>query len=272
MPRSNRTDLAEPSRHLPAHRRGSLSEFVGERGQVTVGELAERFGVSTDTIRRDLDQLDADGFIIRTHGGAVSKSATPIGDRQLDIRLRLYTEEKDVIGRLAARLVQDRSVILLNGGTTTLAVVRNLQDRRGITIATNNLRVPAELPSTLDCELYVFGGPVRTVAQTTTGPVAFRASHGIDEIDVRADLAIIGVGAVAPTGYSTSNVGDAAMMADMIGRAERVAVVADSSKFSRQLFAQVADLKRADYLVTDAPPPPPIAAALSASGVSVITP
>ncbi|UFU08010.1 DeoR/GlpR family DNA-binding transcription regulator [Ruania halotolerans] len=270
----SRADSAssDRSRHLPAHRRGALADFVAERGQVAVAELAERFHVSIDTIRRDLDQLDTDGLVIRTHGGAVSKSAAPVGDRKLDLRLHMHIEEKETIAALTARLVQDDSVIMLNGGTTTLAVVRHLRERRGLTIATNNLRIPAELPAGMQCELYVFGGHVRTVAQTTTGSVSFGVTNRPDEIAVRADLAIIGVGAVASTGFSTSNVGDAAMMAEMMDHAERVAVVADSSKFARPLFAQIAALDRATYLITDAAPPPPIAAQLKECGVSVITP
>lgn len=260
------------SRLLPAHRRSALVDFVTERGQVAVGEVAEEFNVSIDTIRRDLDQLDSDGLVIRTHGGAVSKSAAPVGDRRLDLRMRLHTEQKDVIGALAARLVQDDSVVMLNGGTTTLAVMRHLRDKRGLTIATNNLRAPAELPAGMECELYVFGGHVRTVAQTTTGPVAFKVAPGTDDISVRADIAVIGVGAVAATGFSTSNIGDAAMMAEMMDHADQVAVVADSSKFSRHLFARICPLDRATYLVTDAAPPPLIAAQLRDAGVSVIAP
>ena len=269
---SQAESVQDHSRLLPAHRRSALVDFVAERGQVAVGEVAEEFSVSIDTIRRDLDQLDSDGLVIRTHGGAVSKSAAPVGDRKLDLRMRLHTEQKDVIGAMTARLVQDDSVVMLNGGTTTLAVMRHLRDKRGLTIATNNLRIPAELPPGMECELYVFGGQVRTVAQTTTGPVAFGVPHSTDEITVRADIAVIGVGAVATTGFSTSNVGDAAMMAEMIDHADHVAVVADSSKFSRHLFARICTLERATYLVTDATPPPPIAGRLKEVGVSVITP
>ena len=268
-PHVSDTDRA---RTLPAHRRGSVAEFVAQRGQVTVGELASDYGVSIDTIRRDLDQLDQDGLLIRTHGGAVSKSSTPVGDRKLDLRMQLHTAEKEHIARMAAKLIQDDSVAMLNGGTTTLAVVHQLRDRQGLTIATNNLRIPAELPPSLECELYIFGGHVRTVAQTTTGAISFAVSQLDEEIDVRADIAVIGVGGVNADGFSTSNVGDAAMMAEMMDRAERVAVVADSSKYGSTLFAQVAPLNKATYFVSDAPPPPPIAAAMKKAGVSIITP
>ncbi|MEB0303675.1 DeoR family transcriptional regulator, partial [Mucilaginibacter sp. 5C4] len=78
------------------------------------------------TIRRDLDQLDADGVLVRTHGGAVSQSVMETTEKKLDLRLRLQTSAKDKIGALAAGLVQDGSVIMINAGTTTLAAVRHL--------------------------------------------------------------------------------------------------------------------------------------------------
>jgi DeoR family fructose operon transcriptional repressor len=95
---------------------------------------------------------------------------------------------------------------------------------------------------------------------------------GGPEVDIRCDLALIAVGAIDAAGFSTSNMGDANMMAEMIQRAERTAVLADSSKVGRRLFAQVATLDRADYLVTDTAPDPEFAAALSQAEVEVVSP
>lgn len=262
----------ERSRHLPASRRAALLEHLGATGQLTVAQLAERFDVSIDTIRRDLDQLDAEGLLVRTHGGAVSTAASPRSDRAMDVRMRMQTGEKEAIAELAADLVVDGSVVMLNGGTTTLAVARALRDHRELTVATNNLRIPAEIPTKALRDLYVFGGAVRTIAQTTTGPVSFQMTPGGEQVDVQADIAIIAVGAVSTSGYSTSNLGDAAMMAEMMAHASRVAILADSSKFDRRLFAQIADLGRADWFVSDAPPPPELAAALAAAEVEVVIP
>jgi DeoR family fructose operon transcriptional repressor len=102
--------------------------------------------------------------------------------------------------------------------------------------------------------------------------VAFTMTAGGPEVDIQCDLALIAVGAVAASGYSTSNLGDAAMMADMMQRAQRTAILADSSKMGRRLFAQVATLDRADYLITDTPPEPELGTALAQAGVQVITP
>ena len=265
-------DQTGAPRQLPAGRKADLAAYVSTHGQVTVAMLAERFQVSIDTVRRDLDQLDREGMLVRTHGGAVSISDVPRNDRGLDVRLRMQTEEKESIARLAADLVVDGSVIMLNGGTTTLAVSRALRNHRELTIATNNLRIPEEISPKVFRDLFVFGGAVRTVTQTTTGPVRLSLSSTGQDIDVRCDLALIAVGAVSTTDYSTSNLGDATMMHEMMSRATRTAILADSSKLGRRLFAPIALLESADYLVTDRAPEPDLARALDDAGVRVILP
>jgi DeoR/GlpR family transcriptional regulator of sugar metabolism len=260
-------------RRLPAGRKVELAAYVAEVGQVTVARLAKRFDVSADTIRRDLDHLHADGVLIRTHGGAVSLTAFPRPDTGLEVRARVQASAKDRIGALAAGLVPDGSSLLINAGTTTLALVRHLRDHRDLTIATNSLAIPTEVSPKVIRDLYVFGGAVRLTAQATVGPVAFPVMSGGGEVDVRCDFALICVGAVArESGYSTSNLAEAAMMNEMMSRAAQVAVLADSTKFGRQLFAQVADLGRADWFVTDTAPPEDLAEALRAAGVEVLVP
>jgi DeoR family fructose operon transcriptional repressor len=265
-------DAGERARHLPAGRRAALVDYVGQQGQVTVAQLAERFDVSIDTVRRDLDQLDAEGQLIRTHGGAVSASSMAPNDSGLDVRLRMQVEEKEAIARRAVEIVSNGSVVMLNGGTTNLAVARNLRNHRDLTIATNNLRLPAEIPAKVYRDLYVFGGSVRAITQTTTGPVSFQVVENGEQIAVQADLALIAVGAVSTTGFSTSNLGDAAMMAAMMDHASKVAVLADSTKLGRRLFAKVADLARADFFICETRPPADIADALEAGGVEILTP
>ena len=173
---------------------------------------------------------------------------------------------------LAANLVQDGSSVMMNGGTTLLAVVRHLRHHRNLTIATNNLRIPVEVSPDCVRNVYLFGGPVRLVSQTTTGPIQLHASTGRSEHPVRCDLALIAVGGVVDEGYWTSNLEDAAMMRDMMERSARVAVLADSSKLGLRLFAQVSELGQADYFITDAAPPPDLVAALRERDVTLITP
>jgi DeoR family transcriptional regulator, fructose operon transcriptional repressor len=209
---------------------------------------------------------------VRTYGGAVSLSTVSRTDRAVGQRLALQEQEKEKIAALAAALVQDGSTIMINGGTTTLALARSLRQHRDLTVATNNLLVPGALPPTAIRDIYVFGGAVRSLTLATIGPVSFRANSGA-ELDISCDLALIGVGAVsADAGYTTSNLAEAAMMQEMISRAARVAILADSSKFGRRLFAQVSELGSADYLITDTMPPPDLRDALAANAVELITP
>ncbi|MET9250115.1 DeoR/GlpR family DNA-binding transcription regulator [Nonomuraea sp. NPDC003709] len=264
-------DEDDRQRRLPAGRKAQLAAYVAEAGQVTVSALAERFGVSIDTIRRDLDQLSADGVLVRTYGGAVSQATLSRVDRAVDVRLKMEEREKEKIAVLAASLVKDGSIIMINGGTTTLAVARNLRNHRDLTVVTNSLLVPPALPPSAVRDVYVFGGAVRTLTLATIGPVSFRASDG-SELDISCDLALIGVGAVSTAGYTTSNLAEAAMMREMISRSARVAILADSSKFDRRLFAQVSELGGADFLVTDSTPPPDLLDALTENGVELITP
>ncbi|TXK17446.1 DeoR/GlpR family DNA-binding transcription regulator [Homoserinibacter sp. GY 40078] len=266
------SESTEKGRRLPAGRKADLAAYVAAAGQVTVGDLAARFGVSIDTVRRDLDQLDREGVLVRTHGGAVSVQEGERNDRELDVRLRMHPAEKEKIARVAAGLVENGSVIMLNGGTTTIAVARALRDHRDLTIATNNLRIPSEVSPKAFRDLYIFGGAVRSITQATTGPVAFTMTPGGLEVEIRCDLALIAVGGVAESGYSTSNLGDGAMMSEMIQRATRTAILADSSKFGRRLFAQVAPLDGVDYLISDLMPEPDLAAALQQAGVTILTP
>lgn len=271
MSTSQSSEGSSGPRRLPAGRKAELAAYVADAGEVTVAQLAARFDVSPDTIRRDLDTLDSEGVLVRTHGGAVATTAVPRPDTGLEVRLRLQTGAKERIGRLASSLVSDGDAVLVNAGTTTLALGKSLGDHRDLTIATNSVRLAAELPPAVYRDLYLFGGSVRPSAVATVGPVRFPAWSNGPEVDVRCDVAIVGVGAVSvQAGYGTSNVAEASMMSDMMDRADRVVVLADSSKFGRRLFATVAELGRADVLVTEAPPPEDLRRALDVAGVTVM--
>lgn len=263
--------MSDASR-LPAGRKADVAKYVAGHGQVTVAALAEHFTVSPDTIRRDLDQLDSEGVIIRTHGGAMSNSAIPWHDTGLEDRSRLQPDQKEQIGLTAARLVADGNVLFINGGTTTLALVRHLSSRRELIIATNSLRVPAEINAEACRDLYVIGGHVRVSGQVTVGPVVFASSVSGVETDIRVDLALLGVGAVDAGGISTSNLDEAAMLAQMASRARRVAILADSTKLDRRLFATIGTLEIADYLITSTVPKGALGKALADNSVKVLTP
>lgn len=260
------TDASDPAGgELPAVRRDRIVGFVEAARQASVHEIADHFDVSPDTVRRDLTVLHKDGQLTRTRGGAVANSLLNSPDRELRVRQMLQEQEKARIGELAAPLIRNAAVVAFNGGTTTLAVARNLTDHRELTVATNNLSIPFEIPSHAVNNLYVFGGDVRFSSQVTIGFTSF------PDVEVPGmvhfDIAIIGVGGVTTEGYSVSNLGEASMMRQMIRRSTTVVVVTDATKFNRHQFALVAPLDSAQHLVTDSSPPPDVQEALEAAGV-----
>jgi DeoR/GlpR family transcriptional regulator of sugar metabolism len=257
----------DPGGELPVVRRGRVVDYVDSVRQASVHEIADHVEVSVDTVRRDLTTLHKLGLLTRTRGGALANSALTSPDRELRVREQLQEREKEGIGRLAATLVEHGAVLGFNGGTTTLAVARCLTDHRDLTVATNNLSIPFEIPVQSVRNLYVFGGEVRFSSQVTVGSTSFPDTEaGM----VHLDVAVIGVGGVAPEGYYVSNLGEASMMRQMVQHSSRVVVVADSTKFSRHQFALVTSLEAADHLVTDAEPPAELRAALEDAGVEVL--
>jgi DeoR/GlpR family transcriptional regulator of sugar metabolism len=251
---------------LPAQRRAALARHVRDRGHATVADLAASFAVSMDTIRRDLDYLAERGVLARTHGGAMRTDELATADTPFDNRTAVHRDAKEAIGVAAARLISDGETVLVNGGTTTLATVRALTGRRGLTVVTNNLRLPAEVPPDVAWDLYVLGGSLRLSSMVTIGPVGFSGTKGIS-----ADVALIGVGGIGvEQGLSTTNLPEAQMIRQMIESSSRLIVVADSSKFGRGNFVHICDLAEVSTLVTEQEPDPQLREALDAVDVEVV--
>lgn len=251
---------------LPGRRRALLTTFVNGHGQATVAELAEVFSVSTDTVRRDLDWLAQQGAVARTYGGAITLSGLASTDTAFSDRTSVHTDAKRAISIATADRISDGETVLLNGGTTTLAVASALTVRRNLTIVTNNLRVPAEIPANSVRDVYILGGSCRLTSNVTVGPVAFPGMEGVS-----ADVAVIGVGGVsARAGLSTTNLQEAQMMAQMIESAQRIIIVTDSSKFGRNAFAHIARLEAVTVLVTEAAPDTELSEVLQAAGVEIV--
>lgn len=253
-----------PNGALPARRRSELLRLARNHSQVTVTDLAAQFGVSQDTIRRDLDLLAQRGLLERTHGGAVPAGLVP-QDSPLDQRIASHKLAKQRIARAAAALIRDGETLMVNGGSTTLAFVSELGSRRDVTIVTNNLLLPAVAPLTAVRDLYVIGGQYRFESQVTIGAVGFP-----NVASISADTAVIGVGGITADALSTTLLVEAEMMRAMIESARRTIVVADSSKFGHSSFAQIISLDRVEILVTDEQPPEDLAQALAESRVETI--
>lgn len=252
--------------HAPlARRHQELLQLVEVKGQMSVDEMAHHFGVSDDTIRRDLQFLEKRQVLLRTHGGAVSTALLVHRETPFLARANAHADAKTRIGRTAAQLVSDGETLIVNAGSTTFAFAANLGSRRNLTIVTNNVAMLSVLPAEAVQDVYLLGGQYRISLGSTVGPVGFSSGT------VSVDTAILGVsGLTANDGLSTTHLEEAAMHARMIASARRTIVVADASKFGHNTFAQIAPLSAIDTLVTDATPPPDLSQALRQANVEVI--
>lgn len=244
-----------------------MADYVAEMGLASVALLAQRFGVSSDTVRRDLDLLASQGSVLRRHGGAMRLA----GREPLSTEWPgpAPTPGKAAVGALAASLVQDDMVIMLNAGLTAVSLARHLVGRHGLTVVTNNLLVPPALPADACRFAYVLGGETRFSSLSTVGSVERQLANS--HLDITCDLALVSVGGVTlERGYSTGDLPEAMMMHEMMQRASKVAILADSSKIGRVLFANIADFAEADYFVTDRDLPQELADLLAERDVSVL--
>jgi DeoR/GlpR family transcriptional regulator of sugar metabolism len=234
-------------------------------GEAAFADLAEEFGVSEMTIRRDLETLEADGLARRVRGGAisvVSRSYEP----PFAVRATTSHSAKEAIGTAAAELVNDGDTVVIDVGTTTMALARALHGKRGLTVVTASLPVAMELGTDPDIRVVVTGGQVRSGELSLTGGMAEDAFAAMN-----CDLAFIGIaGICASPGLSEYNPDDARVKRVAIEAVRRVIVLADASKLGRVAFSTVAPLSAVDVLVTDAPAEHPVAAEIAAAGVTLV--
>lgn len=248
----------------PNPRQSELLDEVRARGVMTVEALAERFGVTLQTVRRDVKLLAEAGLLARFHGGVRLPMSTTenIAYRQ---RQDLHAEAKQCIARAVAAAVPEGCSLLINLGTTTEAVARELLRHRGLRVITNNLNVAAILADNPDCEVIVAGGVVRHRDRGIVGEAAVDFIH-----QFRVDIGIIGISGIEPDGtlrdydYREVKVAQA-----IIRQSREVWLAADHSKFDRPAMVEMARIQQLDRLFTDAEPPAPYAALLAEAGVQL---
>jgi DeoR family transcriptional regulator of aga operon len=245
-------------------RLGLILQELNASGSVGVTELAGRLEVSEASVRRDLHLLENQNLLTRTHGGAVASGVL----YELPMRYRggQHHDAKRAIAAAAAELVtQEISSVGLNGGTTTTEVARALAARPGLRVVTNALNIASELAVRSNIELVVCGGSARAESYELVGPLA-----ELTLANLNLDLAIIGVDGISATaGLTTHHEVEAHTNRALLRAAERVAVVADSSKIGRRGFAKIGDLDLVGDLITDSAAAPSDVAALRSVGLRV---
>lgn len=227
-------------------RRDNIFREVLERGTVRVDDLAQRYGLTPQTVRQDLARLEALGLVTRTRGGA---RANTTGEVQVSVKATSHAPEKALMAREAVRLVRDGSVVWLDPGSSTLALARLLALRRNLTVATNSVRA-AEAASVGGNNVVLVGGGLEPRALAAGDPAAVAQAS-----DLCVDLAFIGCdgfdGQRGPTMTSASLMG---VTRAVMAQAADSVLIADSSKFSRRGTYRVCPCDAFGHLVTDALP------------------
>jgi DeoR family glycerol-3-phosphate regulon repressor len=242
-----------------------LIDEVRERGSVTVEALGERFGVTLQTVRRDIRLLAEAGLLARFHGGVRVPGSTTenIAYRQ---RQLLNSEAKQRIAKAVARDVPNGCSLIVNIGTTTEAIARELTRHRGLRVITNNLNVAVILSDHTDCELIVAGGVVRAPDRGIVGEAT------VDFIrQFKVDIALIGISGIEADGTLRDfDYREVSVARAILDHAREVWLAADHSKFNRPAMVELARLSHLDRLYTDAPPPEPFARLLAEAGVHCV--
>lgn len=232
---------------FPEERRREIVTGLKRDGRCLVADLARRLEVSEVTIRQDLDVLEREGVLRRTHGGAILNVKIGL-ERPFQVEETAHAAEKGRIALAAVDLVSSGDTLILDVGTTVTAAARHLVDqKKKPTVFTNGLNIAAILEADPDITTVVTGGTLRPKQHSLVNPLAEFILPRI-----HADMALIGVSGIeAEHGVTNVNVAEAEMKALFVRAARRRVVLADSSKIGKVALAKFADLQEIDLLITD---------------------
>jgi DeoR family fructose operon transcriptional repressor len=255
-------------------RQALIVDLVATSSRVTVSELAARFDITPETVRRDLDTLEDARQLRRVHGGAVALDRLSMSEPSLEERQTQHHDEKMRIAAAAFRLIpaSQTGSILLDAGTTTELLADLLLDwapgsvRDELLVITNAVPIATKLAGNEDIQVYILGGRVRGLTRAVVGPST------IAQLDaLRPDIAFVGTNGVhADFGFSTPDAVESAVKTAIVRSARRVVALADSSKLDKETLIRFAGLSEIDVLITDALPSLELAAALAAADVEVV--
>ncbi|MFP4136036.1 MAG: DeoR/GlpR family DNA-binding transcription regulator [Candidatus Acetothermia bacterium] len=241
---------------LAEERRRKILDQLETEGTVKTSQLANLFSVSEVTIRRDLEVLKEEGKLKKVHGGAVAneedfKSSyhgdTITFEPSFQEKSKIHKEEKAEIGEKAASMIKDGSSVFIGTGTTTMQIVRNLVEKRGLTVVTNSLNHGLELSRMSEVEVLMTGGQLRSETSALVGPIAKRSLE-----EVYVDTLFLGVNGISiDQGYTVPSLREADMANKVTAMANKVIIAADFSKFGKVSHAKVAEIDGAHAVITD---------------------
>lgn len=249
----------------PNPRQTDLLAAVRQHGALSVEALAEQFGVTLQTVRRDVGLLAEAGLLARFHGGARVPSSTTenIGYRQ---RQHLNEQAKRRIAQAVAGMIPAGSSLIINIGTTAEAVARELLQHKGLRVITNNLNVAAILSDNPDCEVIVAGGLVRARDRGIIGEATVEFIR-----QFRVDIGLIGISGIESDGTLRDfDYREVKVARAIIEQSRQLWLAADHSKFNRPAMVELAQLSQVDVLFTDQAPPAAFAPLLADAGVQCV--
>ena len=251
--------------YLKEERQGRIRVMVEEHGRVFVPELSVYFKVSEATIRRDLEKLDGQGWVQRTHGGAV-RVERAVKEPPMLQRIDERQDEKQRIGQAAAALVKDGETIFLGSGTTVLEIARHFPEDLSLTVITNSLPVVNELAERSGIEMIVIGGMLRQSELSMVGHIAEQAVR-----EFRADRVFMGMRAIdARHGFTNDYLPETMTDRAILNIAPKVIVVADHNKFGKVSSVLVGPVTIAHMVITDKATPQECVNELQEMGVEVL--
>ncbi len=246
-----------------SRRHAEIRRLLHDHMSASVADLSDWLSVSAETIRRDLRRMAERGEVLKMHGAAALPHA--VGEAPFERRMRENAHGKRAIARRAAEAIEDGDSLMLDTGTTTSYLARELLHKRGLTVVTNSCDIARTLSTVTGNTVHIAGGELQgdNGAAFGNSTIAF-----VQRFNVRH--AIITAGALdAAAGVNDYNLAEAEFAATVLSRGERTVVITDHSKFGKSALVNVCGFDALDCLVTDAPPPRDLARALAAAGVAV---
>lgn len=246
-------------------RRNEIVQLVNKNGKATVEELSKIFNVSNVTIRNDLNYLEDKGLVHRTYGGALTRDFVAF-DTALNEKAKRHAEEKRRIGEIASEMIFDGDSIILDSGTTTMEIAKNIKDRKELTVMTNAINIATELTGISGITVMLTGGTLREKSFSLVGPHAESVLQefyfdklflGVDGLDIQF-------------GLTTPNFLEAKLNCLMVERAKETIVVVDSSKFGHRSLSLIVKPDCIDKIITDKNLPHEYLKAFQEIGVDVI--
>jgi DeoR/GlpR family transcriptional regulator of sugar metabolism len=237
--------MNEPRSRFPHERHQQMIDLIVELKRVGTTELASMMGISLPTVRRDVAVLEQAGLVSRTHGGVVARGIGESTTEPLFLeKLRAHQNLKTRIGAAAAATVDNNKVVILDSGTTSLAIARELAGRP-VTVVAMDLKV-AEAAASGATEVHVLGGRIRNGYYSIVGSWMTDALK-----DIRADVFFMSADAIDETGVTNSTLDEAVAKRAALDQAARTTLVADHSKLNRRSFTPVCPLNAVSLFITD---------------------